>query len=453
MKDINTRCKLFLFGILTSLMYAPLFVVFIPFFTFPYFYNKLKDSKNKKIAFFNSFIFCFGYFIGNLYWISVSLFTDIKTYWWLLPFVVSIVPATVATLFSILNTLFYIFKTKNEILNVLLFSLFWTLAEYLRNFTFLGLPWNSLVNATTFFSILLQPVSMINSYCYSFILLILFLSKEIYKTHFFKIILTIYCGLIVTSVIRVKSVDVVNKNINIRIVQPNIVQTLKWDRETERKNFDTLIDLSLSDGYENVNYFIWPESAITYLFYEKRDNSELLNELNDRLLKDEKFLVSGIISYDEKNIYNSLIAIKGNQVIDIYKKHFLVPFGEFIPFRKFLPFINKFTVGNMDFSRGEIAKNIKTKDFIFSPNICYESIFYKSINKNSDLIINITNDAWFGKSSGPFQHFEHLKLRAVENNMFVIRSANSGISGLIDNHGKVINKLRLGNKGIIDITI
>ena len=453
MKNINKKLILFLCGLATSFMYTPFFLIFIPFFTFPYLFDKITNAKNKKIAFANSFLFCFGYFLGNLYWISISLFTDIKSFWWLVPFAISIIPAIVSILFSTFCLLFYIFKTKNTVINVLIFSIFCVIAEYLRNFTFLGLPWNLPVNSLTFSSILLQPVSLLNSYIYSIILLILFLSKKVYKTNFFKAILIIFFGLMIFSFIKIKSNNIAKKDINIRIVQPNIPQTLKWDKEIERKNFETLINLSLSEGYENIDYFIWPESAITYLFYEKRDNNELLNELNEKLLKDKKTLISGVITYDEKNIYNSLITIKGNEVIDIYKKHFLVPFGEFIPYRKFIPFINKITAGSMDFSKGAIAKNIKTEDFIFSPNICYESIFYKSINKNSDLIINITNDAWFGKSSGPFQHFEHLKLRAVENNMFVIRSANSGISGLIDNKGKVLNKIKLGEKGVVDVRI
>ena len=449
----NDKLKLFFCGLLTSLSFAPFFLIFIPFFTFPYLFDKIITSRNKKNVFFNGFIFNLGYFIGNLYWISISLFVDIKTYWWLVPFAISIIPAIVAIFFGLSCLLFYIFRTKSNTINVVLFSSFWIIFEFLRSVMFTSLPWNLPVNILTFSSTLLQPISILNSYGYSFIIVMFFLSKKFYKEKFFKILLIIFAILLIFSFVRIKIVKTKTKNINVRIVQPNISQSLKWDKDTEKKNFEKLINLSLSKGYEDVDYFIWPESAITNIFYEKRENNELINKLNEELLFKKKTLISGIISYDEYSIYNSLIVIKGDKLVDIYRKHFLVPFGEFVPFRKFFPFINKVTNGSIDFTRGQIAKNIKTNDFTFSPNICYESIFYSSINKNSNLIINITNDAWFGKSTGPFQHFEHLKLRAIENNLPVIRVANSGFSGVINNLGKTLIKNKLYKEDYIDIKL
>ena len=122
--------------------------------------------------------------------------------------------------------------------------------------------------------------------------------------------------------------------------------------------------------------------------------------------------------------------------------------------KKYIPFIKKITEGTVDFSRGrkrEIVFDGKLP--IFAGNICYESIFKDSINKNAKLIISITNDSWFGTTSGPYQHFSNLKLRAVENKIPVIRVGNSGISAVIDGFGRVHKKIKLNKKDIIDIKI
>ncbi len=449
----NNNLILFFIGLITSFSFAPFFLIFIPFFSFPYLFDKVFHAKNKFSSFLIGFIFSFGYFIGNLYWMSISLFTDIKTYWWLLPFAISVIPACVAIFLGISCLCFYIFKTKSTTINVILFASFWTIFEYLRSVMFTGLPWNLPVNCITFSKILIQPISILNSYGYSFVLMLLFLSKKFYKEKFFKFFIIFFIGLLIFSFVRIKITGTKNKEINIRIIQPNIPQVLKWNKDVERENFEKIINLSLSKDYEKVDYFIWPESAITGVYYEKRDNSKLVNEINDRLLKDKKTLISGIVSYDEEKLFNSLIILNGNKVSGIYRKYFLVPFGEFIPLRKFFPFVSKITAGSLDYSRGKARQNLTTKDFVFSPNICYESIFFNSINKNSNLIINITNDGWFGKSTGPFQHFEHLKLRAVENNLPVIRVANSGISGVISNFGETIIKTKLYKEEVIDIKL
>ena len=242
---------------------------------------------------------------------------------------------------------------------------------------------------------------------------------------------------------------------NIRLVQPSIPQNLKWDTNLSKKNFDELISLSKSEDIKNIDYFVWAESSIPYIINMKNiDNNEIFNYINDNLLHNEKRLISGFIRVNGDKYYNSFGVIEGNQLLNYYDKYFLVPFGEYVPLKKYIPFVKKITEGAVDFSKGRKQDTIfDGKLPLFSPNICYESIFKDSINIQAKLIVSITNDSWFGNTSGPYQHFSNLKLRAVENGIPAVRVGNSGISAVIDGFGRVHKKIKLNKKAILDIKI
>ena len=133
-----------------------------------------------------------------------------------------------------------------------------------------------------------------------------------------------------------------------------------------------------------------------------------------------------------------------------------MPFGEYLPFRKILPSFVNSIAGDMDISESNVKQKVVHVDENLNniaPIICYESIFTSMISKKANLIVNVTNDAWFGKSSGPYQHFEALKFRALENNIPAIRVANSGISGVIDRFGRVLVKTKLGTEAVLDVKL
>ena len=140
--------------------------------------------------------------------------------------------------------------------------------------------------------------------------------------------------------------------------------------------------------------------------------------------------------------------------MDFYDKHHLVPFGEYVPLQKFLPFIEKITQGGVGFSNGDGAKTIVANNLKFSPLICYEAIFFNEIidkNNRPDLLVNLTNDAWFGFSTGPFQHFDMARMRAIEHGISLARVANTGISAMVDPFGRVVKKINLNDEGAIDV--
>ncbi|MDD2839641.1 MAG: apolipoprotein N-acyltransferase, partial [Rickettsiales bacterium] len=165
--------------------------------------------------------------------------------------------------------------------------------------------------------------------------------------------------------------------------------------------------------------------------------------------------VRGEIENDKiSKVWNSIFIFKNNEIIDYYDKTVLVPFGEYIPFSKYIPFISKITNGGIDFSKGEANKTITINGIKISPIICYEIIFpNKVIDKNErpDVIINLTNDGWFGTSSGPYQHLIAAKFRAIENKIPIIRVSNSGISAYIDEYGRIVKRTKLNEVATIDL--
>ena len=268
---------------------------------------------------------------------------------------------------------------------------------------------------------------------------------------YYGIILFFLNFIIIFPLFKNKSEIQIDKKI--RIVQPNISQKDKiYNRDTQ---LDKLIDLSLKDGINEVDYIIWPESSVENIFVLNREN-KFIEKINKKLLQDKKTLIFGGIAYEtyEEEFYNSLIVIKGMEFKGIYHKAFLVPFGEYIPFRGIVPFLGNIVGSNVDFTRGGKKTKLAFNEQIsFSPNICYESLFFNSVNGESNFILNITNDAWFHNTTGPYQNFDSLVIRSVEGGIPAIRVANSGISGLIDSNGKVIFKTKMEEEAVIDFNL
>ena len=250
------------------------------------------------------------------------------------------------------------------------------------------------------------------------------------------------------GVFRLNNAQVKKFNIGIKLIQANIKQNLKWDKNEVKNNLQKHINMSNS---ENAEIIIWSESSIPYII----NKDSYIDFLTD------KILITGAIRAEIKDekinkLWNSIFVFNNGKVSDYYDKQILVPFGEYIPFSKYLPFIKKITNGAMDFSSGNSNKNIIINNIKFNPIICYEIVFpnyVKNKNKDADIILNLTNDGWFGISSGPYQHFVATQFRAVENKTPVIRVSNSGITAYIDEYGRVVKKLDLDTEGEIELKI
>lgn len=450
---------LFLYGLISSLAFAPIYLFFVFFFSFNYLLdNLLKVHKNE--SFLVGWVFGFGYFIGNCYWYCNSLLIEPLRYGWLIPFAITIIPAYLAIYIGFTTILTFYSKefTKNRFFLSILFSIFWISFEYIRGIALTGFPWNLIGYSLAFSPIAIQTVSIFGSYIFGFFVLFIYTSYWVLNDNKYNKCSILYLLVLLFAIVygtgRLKIATDKFSEYTIRLVQPNIKQKIKNKNEDLNSRFNELIKMS-SENIEKIKYIIWPESALPYYIFSDQYND--IAKLLGRKLSNTVTVLIGAIRIDLKDekIFNSMFIFENGKIIDYYDKRKLVPFGEFIPFRKIIPFLNSIAIGD-DISKSKSNKKIIKIDnnFLeFSPIICYESIFNKIIDKKAKLIINITNDAWFGNTSGPYQHFDALKFRALENNIPAIRVANSGISGVIDRFGRVVTKTKLNQKTILDIKI
>lgn len=419
-----------------------------------------------------SFIFGFGYFLFGIYWIAISLTVDLASFGWMIPFALTLIPAALALYFMLLGYGYYYFTKKFPNFNLyqraILFALLWVFTEILRSVLFTGFPWNLLGYVWLFNINFVQIANIFGVFALSllFILAALaifilaskpkILGDKIFVISVFVVVfLQFFYGFFYIKNNKLKYLD-----LNLRIVQANIKQDMKWDEFLRFKNLQKHQDLTKNPGLENIDLIIWSESSLPYAL--NIDNEKLLSLLQESMT-DKSKLITGAIRFElEKNngqinikqAYNSVGVFSKNKILDIYDKHHLVPFGEYVPLQEYLPFIKKITNGSVGFDKGLGPQTLNLGQASISPLICYEAIFLdKIIDKNNipDLLVNLTNDAWFGNSIGPFQHLDITRLRAVEYGISLVRVANSGISAYVDPFGQIIDKILLNQSGILDV--
>ena len=410
--------------------------------------------------------FGFGYFSAGFYWIGNALLIDAAKTGWMYPFVLFLGGAFFG-LFTIFP--FSVMKLGKTLFSkILLLSAGWFLsAEWLRSVFLTGFPWNPLSSVLAFNPIWLQTLAWWGTYGLSMVVVIIATLPAVWLIKPNKRnILAPLCSLLLISGLYIYGDFAlvqwgklnVGEQIRVRLVQPSIPQTMKWSRDAVEKNFAQYIELSRAEGLENVDFVIWGETASPF---------NLAYDLEHRVMAQEAvppkgYLLAGMLQdgYDQNTgdyvLYNSLAAMDyWGQIHDIYGKNHLVPFGEYIPFRQYLPKWIK-PVTNMigQFAQGEKYQTIKLGKYAeFAPLICYEIIFSGQIvrkqNKPKWAVV-LTNDGWYGISAGPYQHLVAAQMRAVEEGISVVRSANSGISAVINPYGIITSKIGLAERGYVD---
>ena len=445
-------------GAIAAFAFTPTYFILALFISFPALLLILSKSKSYKQSFFIGWSFGFGFFLHGLYWISYALLVDENLFGWLVPFAVTLIPATLAIYIGITTLVVHPIRKKPLHL-ILCFTSSWVLIEILRTSLFTGFPWLALGYSLGGCLPMIQSASLFGVFGLSILILLVSTSpflllgrtnKKLFLTY------TLICIFLFTSnlgygIWKLDANPTTFHPQKIRVVQPNIKQSLKWDENYRYANLQKLISLSKSDG--NPTYIIWPESALTYSV-EDQKTQELLKPI----ISQNSFLLTGAINYKASlnKIYVSLLAINSNGILEAsYDKKHLVPFGEYIPFKEIIPGINKITDGLMDFSKGETEQNIisSLKGPSFRTLICYEAFFPSEILEkapNPDFLLNIINDAWYRESSGPFQHLEMARFRAIENGLPMVRVANTGISAILDTQGRMLKKLPLNTTGALE---
>ena len=470
----------FLLGAITVFSFAPYNLTFINFFTFSILlflilnikkrtHSKYRKKKSNKYFFYLGCAFGFGFFLLGNYWISISLTHD-DVFIGLIPFALIFIPLFLSFFFGLAILIVGRFAEKS-IFFILFFSLIFSIFEFLRGNLLTGFPWNLISYTWSWSPKTVQILSIIGTYSLSLISItlfcipFLFFQKNILKKN---VIFSLFFLLILIANYSYGIFNSNDKNykfedkIYIKIISPNFSME-DYNTKTEELQIKRLI--KISDPEKNKKtLFIWPEG----IFYESylEELKKYQNLFEDKF-SENHLIILGINNFvnnnnaENKKYFNSLVVLNNNlEILSLYNKVDLVPFGEFLPLEKILSKfgLKKITRGYNSFSSGDKREIISLGDNfnekLILPLICYEIIYtgkIKDQNQLPDLIVNISEDAWFGQSIGPYQHFTKAIYRSIEEGIFIARSANKGISAFISPNVKVIKSLNTGESGNIEL--
>ena len=419
--------------------------------------------------------FGLGYFVPGLYWIGYALLVDADTFAWLLPFAILGLPAYLALFTALGFALARLFWTRDAS-RVIALAASLTMSEWLRGHALTGFPWNTLGYALSEPLALAQTASLIGLWGLTFLAVAIFASPAVLidgtsrgRKPWIAPVLALVLLLVMTvfGAIRLSQhPTVLLANTKLRIMQPNLQQDARFNYSAKAevmKKYLTLSDRASgpqSTGVRDVNILIWPESAFPFFLTREAD---AMAEIAD-LLPKGTVLVTGSVRAPDlppgtriTRAYNSVYVIDhdGN-VLSVYDKLHLVPFGEFLPFQDLMEKIGfeQLTKVQGGFIPGTRRHSMDVPNAPrMLPLICYEAIFPGNVVDRNDRpgwIVNLTNDGWFGISTGPYQHLQQARLRAIEQGLPLVRAANTGISAVVDPLGRVVAELGLGLEAVLD---
>lgn len=419
-------------------------------------------------CFFTGFAFAYGYFVAGLYWIGIAFFVDAAKFAVLLPLPVLGLPLLLA-LFPATGLWLAQQAAGRHAARFLLLAPFgWLIGEYLRGHVLTGFPWNQVgaiwggwpatMQLAAYIGV--EGLGLITMLAASGIALALTLpaSRLRLAALTLPVLFAIALGL---GTLRLPAAPVPSvPDVQLRLVQPSVPQTVKWRDDLRQQHLQEHVALSLKPAPIPPTHIIWPETALPYLL----DEEPRLREGLARLLPVKSgALITGAPRRDpiasHPVVFNSVFGLNAlGDIAGVYDKLHLVPFGEYLPFRRLLkPLgLDALAASGVDFSPGLAAAPISFPGLPAARVlICYEAIFADEISDGSDapragLLLNVTNDSWFGRSSGPYQHLVAARFRAVEQGLPLIRAANNGISAIVDPYGRILAHLGLDEIGTVD---
>lgn len=400
-------------------------------------------------AFLTAWFAGFGHFALWLNWIVSPFLVDPWVYGWMAPFAIVLMAGGMACLWGGAAALSLRFARPGLALCAVL-----VLGEFARGYLFTGFPW-ALLGHVWIGMPGIQLASIFGQYGLS----LLALGAAAMLAHGTKRGIGGFVGLylvvsVVGGVMESRPIDGTPKDVHLRLVQPNAEQSLKWDPAEARILFQRQLDLTASDDPADLT--IWPETAIPYLFEYEPEVPGIIAKASLG-----KPVALGIQRVEGSRGWNSLRIVQGQgEVTQTYDKFHLVPFGEYMPFGDWLHEwfgLSAFaaqTGNGYSAGDGPHLLDLGPKFGRVLPLICYEAVFPQGIRaapERADWMLQITNDAWFGTLSGPFQHFDLARLRSVEFGLPMVRVANTGVTAVIDAKGRVIARLPFGVAGKLDV--
>ncbi len=472
------------------------------------------DKRAMKRAALVGWFFGFGYFLFGMFWIGEAFLVEAEKFAWLLPAAVTLLPAGLALFFAFAAVLARLLW-RPGMARVFVLASALGLSEGLRGHIFTGLPWNTLGYALTWPLTLMQSAGLVGIYGLTVLAVLAFASPFVALAEersagagagasapSWSLLRGVALGCVIVSSLWVYGAWRLSGDtgarvagVKLRLVQPSVPQREKWLPEKQREIFDLHVDLSrhnrdgVRDDLKGITHLIWPEAAMPFL---PLDSPQALKEIGE-LLPDNVYLISGALrvewpagatgngsiprATDERTskadkasnapnpaprrAFNSLMVFgPDGGLVATYDKIHLVPFGEYLPFQGFLESIGLEQLTRM---RGGFTAGWTPRPLLDVPNlppfialVCYEAIFPGVVvqgTQRPNLIINLTNDGWFGNTTGPRQHFHMARVRAVEEGLPLIRVANNGISAVFDGYGHIITRINLDRRGVSDSTL
>lgn len=370
----------------------------------------------------------------------------------LLVLVLSVFPAAVTLIYKKFSPL-----TGYNLINALTFSCVWTLLEWLRGWIFTGFPW-LLIGHAHHDSPLKFIIPVFGTYGATWIVVIiccLFASITFERGRNRAYSIAVLSSIIVFVVILKQAHWTAHDDseLEVALVQGNIPQEMKWDREMHPYIMEKYLEMS--SKHFDADIIVWPETAIPTYYRLVKDN--FIEKLSDTSKNQNVDFLVGIFTYDESSgkVFNSVMAL-GDE-IGFYRKQRLVPFGEYIPFRGIASFLSDYIKLPMaDISPGSGRPLVSLDGYTAGASICYEAAYGDAIIKampEANFLINVSNDAWFGDSLAPHQHLEIARSRAIETGRYMLRATNTGISAIIAPDGSIINKSSQFHEDVIRATI
>ncbi|WP_246232721.1 apolipoprotein N-acyltransferase [Aurantimonas aggregata] len=442
-------------------------------------------------VFATGWLFGFGYFVADLWWLGAAMLVDAAEFAVFIPLAVLGLPAILAIYYGVAAALARLLWSDSAY-RVFALAAAFGLVEYLRAFLFTGFPWNEIGVMAAPVPLLMQTASLVGVHGLTLLAVIVFSAPAVLVDRRGRMAtLAVAAVLLVLHVgfgawqLATHPTEFVD-GVNVRVVQPNIQQTQKWQDSYAETIFERHIRLTetradpaaitgasasaaaaesaVTDAPATRTLVIWPESAFPFLLTERPD---AIARIADTLLPGETLIagaarLEGDIEDVSSRVYNSVYVIDDNgEIIDARDKVHLVPFGEYLPFQTFFEGLGVSQLADMPggFSPGAVRSRVPLDGApSFLPLICYEIIFPGEIDAGSPetrpgFLVNDTNDAWYGATPGPYQHLRLAELTAVALGLPLVRSANTGISVVNDSNGRQIGGLALGSTGTVEVAL
>ncbi len=450
-------------GVLAAGALPPLYLVPLLWIAFPGLLWLLDGARSWLRAFVIGWAFGLGYFAAGLYWVGYSFLVDAEQFGALMPFAVGALAGGMALYPGLALAGVWLSRTQG-LARVFALAAAWLASEWLRAWLLTGFPWNLIGTVWACSDATMQFASLAGVWGLSLATVVAAAAPSCLAGAPRRRVAALGLALLVPGflwaygALRLADAPPVAEDnvpgVLLRVVQPNIPQQLKWQADLRARHVAEQMALSGEAGPRAVTHVVWPEAAIPFILPDTR---EVLDAVAS-IVPPGGLLLAGAPRREEADgrvrLWNSMFAVDADGgVAAAYDKRHLVPFGEYVPFRSVLP-LAKLAPGAADFSAGSGSRTLQLPGLPdASVLICYEVIFPgRVVDPGSDAqwLLNLTNDGWFGTSSGPYQHFAAARLRAVEEGLPLVRAANTGISAVVDAYGRVVVRLGLNRRGTVD---